>query len=48
MTTAMRTSTLETLGLGTVFEIFSRGALPVTAGELVDRVFGPRAPAGRW
>jgi len=36
----MRQSTLETLGLGTVLEIFRRGRPPVDAGDLVDRVFG--------
>ena len=41
MTHAMRPSTLETLGLGSVFDIFTRGGLPARAGELVDRVFGP-------
>lgn len=40
MTTSMRQPTLETLGLGTVLEIFRRGSLPATAGELVDEVFG--------
>jgi enoyl-CoA hydratase/carnithine racemase len=46
MTNALRSSTLETLGLGTVHEIFSRGALPAGAGELVDRVFGPATERG--
>jgi enoyl-CoA hydratase/carnithine racemase len=36
----MRQSTLDTLGLGTVHEIFSRGRLPVEAGDLVDQIFG--------
>jgi enoyl-CoA hydratase/carnithine racemase/3-hydroxyacyl-CoA dehydrogenase len=36
----MRQSTLETLGLGTVLEIFRNGKLPVTTSELVDKVFG--------
>jgi hypothetical protein len=40
MIRSMRQSTLETLGLGSVLEIFQRGRLPVDTGELVDRVFG--------
>ncbi|MBU0765633.1 MAG: hypothetical protein KJ607_12435 [Bacteroidetes bacterium] len=36
----MRPSTLQSLGLGSVIEIFQNGKLPVSAGELVDRVFG--------
>jgi enoyl-CoA hydratase/carnithine racemase len=46
MTQAMRTSTLETLGLGTVHDIFSRGRLPVDAATLVDEVFGPASKRG--
>jgi enoyl-CoA hydratase/carnithine racemase len=41
MTNAMRASTLETLGLGSVLDICRRGGAPVDAGDLVDRVFGP-------
>ncbi len=37
---SMRQSTLETLGLGTVLEIFQNGKLPVNTSELVDKVFG--------
>ncbi|MHC4490641.1 MAG: hypothetical protein ACYTDU_03310 [Planctomycetota bacterium] len=40
MTKTMRESTLQTLGLGTVLDIFQRGKPPVDAGELVDKVFG--------
>ncbi len=40
MVKSMRQSTLDTLGLGSVLEIFERGAMPVDAGELVDEVFG--------
>jgi enoyl-CoA hydratase/carnithine racemase len=40
MTTELRPSTLQTLGLGTVLDIFKQGQLPVNASELVDRVFG--------
>jgi len=36
----MRQSTLQTLGLGSVLDIFKAGRLPVTAGELVNRIFG--------
>ena len=37
--TKMRQSTLETLGLGTVHEIFQNGKLPVDTGNLVNQVF---------
>jgi len=40
MTRSMRQSTLQTLGLGSVTDIFRNGRLPVEAGTLVDRVFG--------
>ena len=40
ITGAMREPTLRTMGLGTVLEIFRRGALPVETGALVDRIFG--------
>jgi enoyl-CoA hydratase/carnithine racemase len=43
---AMRPSTLETLGLGPVLEIFRRGTLPVRTEEMVERVFGPAASRG--
>ncbi|MHC4774119.1 MAG: enoyl-CoA hydratase/isomerase family protein [Planctomycetota bacterium] len=42
----MRQTTLETLGLGTVLEIFQHGRLPADAGELVDAVFGPAGSRG--
>ena len=42
----MRQSTLETLGLGSVLEIFQKGKLPITADELVDRVFGESGNRG--
>jgi enoyl-CoA hydratase/carnithine racemase len=45
-TRCLRQPTLETLGLGGVLEIFSRGRLPASAGELVDRVFGPAGRRG--
>lgn len=37
---SLRQSTLETLGLGTVLDIFRRGTLPVSAGTLAGAVFG--------
>jgi len=40
MTNAIRQSTLRTLGLGSVTDVFRNGRLPVEAGDLVDRVFG--------
>jgi len=40
MATSMRTPTLETLGLGSVLEIYKRGSLPVETSSLVDEVFG--------
>lgn len=42
----MRASTLQTLGLGSVLEIFQNGKLPVTASDLVDRVFGKSGHRG--
>jgi enoyl-CoA hydratase/carnithine racemase len=36
----MRQSTLQTLGLGSVTDIFRKGRLPVAGDDLVDRVFG--------
>ena len=46
MIKSMRQPTLETLGLGTVHDIFRRGELPVNTGDLVDRVFGPAGERG--
>ena len=43
---SMRQPTLATLGLGTVGEIFARGALPADAAGLIDRVFGPAGERG--
>ncbi|NOT33889.1 MAG: enoyl-CoA hydratase/isomerase family protein [Candidatus Eisenbacteria bacterium] len=45
---AMRGSTIETLGLGSVHGIFSRGRLPADAGALVDQVFGERHQRGSF
>ena len=36
----MRQSTLRTLGMGPVLDIFRNGSMPVDAGELVDEIFG--------
>ena len=46
MTNSIRQSTLETLGLGSVTDIFRNGRLPVDAGDLVDRVFGSPGQRG--
>jgi len=48
MTTSMRPSTLETLGLGSVLDLFRKGGPPVSAGELVDRVFGAAPDRGAF
>lgn len=40
MATTLRQPTLETLGLGSVLDMFRRGSLPVTAKAAVRRVFG--------
>jgi len=46
MTESIRQSTLQTLGLGSVTDVFRNGRLPVDAGDLVDRVFGDAANRG--
>jgi len=46
MTTAMRPSGLETLGLGSVHGIFSHGRLPASSADLVTKVFGPPSKRG--
>ncbi len=46
MSKAMRQPTLETLGLGSVLEIFRKGRLPVGPEEMVERVFGPPSARG--
>ena len=43
---SLRQPTLETLGLGTVLEIFQRGQLPTTAGNLVNQIFGDSGNRG--
>lgn len=40
MIKSMRQSTLQTLGLGTVIEIFKNGKLPVETEDIVNEVFG--------
>ncbi len=40
MTQVLRQATLDTIGLGSVIDIFAGGKLPVTAGDTVDHVFG--------
>ena len=46
MTNSIRQSTLQTLGLGTVSDIFRRGRLPADADELVSQVFGGPSERG--
>ncbi|MBI5323834.1 MAG: hypothetical protein HZB41_00885 [Ignavibacteriae bacterium] len=46
MTKSMRQSTLDTLGLGNVIDIFKNGRLPVKANELVEQVFGKESERG--
>jgi len=46
MTKSMREATLQTIGLGSVLEIFQRGKLPAEASEMVDRVFGDAEQRG--
>ncbi len=44
--TTMRQPTLETLGLGTVLELFRNGRMPADAEGLVEEVFGPASERG--
>jgi enoyl-CoA hydratase/carnithine racemase len=46
MIKSMRQSTLQTLGLGSVLEIFQNGRLPVDTGEIVEQVFGNQDEIG--
>lgn len=46
MIKSMRQSTLQTLGLGTVLEIFKKHQMPVSTGKLVDQVFGAQDNRG--
>lgn len=45
-TDQMRTSTLETLGLGTPLDAFRNGRMPADTAGLVDQVFGPANDRG--
>ncbi len=44
--TSLRRDTLETLGLGTVLEMFRNGRAPADAESLVEKVFGPKHDRG--
>lgn len=44
--TSLRRDTLETLGLGTVLEMFKNGRAPADAESLVEKVFGPKGDRG--
>ncbi len=44
--TTLREPTLETLGLGSVLDIFRAGRMPADAAALVDEVFGPADQRG--
>ena len=46
MTKSMREATLQTIGLGSVLEIFRDGRLPAETNDLVDRVFGEAGRRG--
>jgi len=42
----MRQTTLQTLGLGSVIDIFKNGRMPVDTAEIVDQVFGAAGKRG--
>ena len=46
MTNTLRETTLQTMGLGNVIDIFSGGRLPVDTSELVYQVFGNAGERG--
>ncbi len=46
MTQMLREPTLQTLGLGTVLDIFKNARLPATPDELVEEVFGKNGQRG--
>ena len=46
MATTLRSSTLSSLGLGTVHDLFRAGRLPLTQEDAVERVFGPPSARG--
>ena len=43
---SIRKSTLQSLGLGSVLDVFKGGKLPVDTAQLVDTVFGPEGDRG--
>jgi hypothetical protein len=43
---SLRRPTLDTLGLGSVLEIFRAGRLPISAEQAVEAVFGPAGDRG--
>ena len=43
---SMRAPTIDSLGLGSVLDIYRRGRLPVETADLVDEVFGPANSRG--
>ena len=46
MTQTLREPTLQTMGLGTVIDIFRNAALPANTPDLVDEVFGAEGQRG--
>jgi enoyl-CoA hydratase/carnithine racemase/3-hydroxyacyl-CoA dehydrogenase len=46
MVNVLRQPTLQTMGLGTVLDIFQKGQLPVNTSDLVDKVFGEPGKRG--
>ncbi|MBC8277633.1 MAG: hypothetical protein H8E46_05330 [FCB group bacterium] len=42
----LRQTTLETMNLGAVLDIFKNGRLPIDENELVDKIFGPSNDRG--
>ena len=46
MANTLRQPTLDTIGLGSVLEIFKNGALPANTDDLVSAVFGPAGDRG--
>ncbi|MFQ5551089.1 MAG: hypothetical protein ACE5FJ_07630, partial [Gemmatimonadales bacterium] len=46
VTATMRPSTLATLGLGTVLDMFKAGKPPVTLAHQITKVFGPEDDRG--
>jgi len=44
----LRQSTLDTMGLGNLIDIFKNGTLPVKADDLIDEIFGPADNRGAF